>query len=66
MKKNVGFFDSIIRIIIGGLIMAAGVAFESLWGLVGIIPVMSGAVSWCPIYKALGIYTCNPNLEREN
>lgn len=66
MKKNVGFFDSIIRIIIGGLIMAAGVVFESLWGLVGIIPVMSGAVSWCPLYKAFGIYTCDPNLEREN
>lgn len=66
LKKNVGNLDSIIRVTIGAIIMAIGLYVDSYWGFLGLIPVISGGVSFCPIYKKLGITTTNPNLEREN
>jgi hypothetical protein len=66
LKKNVGYVDSIIRVVIGALIVGIGLYFDSMWGLVGLIPVVSGAVSFCPVYKALSIDTAKPNVERAN
>jgi hypothetical protein len=66
LKKNVGYLDSIIRVLIGTLIVAAGLYFDSWWGFLGLIPVFSGGVSFCPVYKWLGIETVNPNAERAN
>lgn len=66
MKKNVGNVDTLIRMLIGIIILVAGFMAESLWGLLGIIPIMSGAVSWCPIYWYFNKTTCDPTLEREN
>jgi hypothetical protein len=66
LKKNVGYLDSIIRVTLGTLIIAAGLYFDSYWGFVGLIPVITGAVSYCPLYRVFGIETCNPNAERAN
>lgn len=66
LKKNVGHIESIVRVTIGALIMAAGLYFDSWWGFVGLIPVFSGGVSFCPIYRALDIDTTEPNTERAN
>jgi hypothetical protein len=57
MKSNVGKTDKIIRIILGVLIGAAGVIFKSWWGLLAIIPLFTGIVGWCGIYKVFGIST---------
>lgn len=66
LKKNMSYVESVIRVLIGGSIIAIGLYFDSLWGLLGIIPVLSGAASFCPVYKYLKIDKFGPNLERAN
>lgn len=58
MENNTGTMDRVIRIILGIVILAAGFYFESLWGLVAVIPLISGLVGFCPVYGVLGISTC--------
>lgn len=58
MKSNVGSADKVIRIILGLVIGAAGFYFKSWWGLVGIIPIVTSLINWCPIYLPFGISTC--------
>ena len=58
MKRNVGKIDQIVRIVIGAGMIAAGVFFESWWGAIGIVPIITGAIGWCPVYLPLGISTC--------
>ena len=57
MKHNVGKADRIIRIIIGLAIGAAGFYFNSWLGLIGIIPIFTGAINWCPLYAPFKINT---------
>ncbi len=58
MKRNVGKTDKVIRIILGVVIGAAGLYFNSWWGLVGIVPVFTALINWCPLYFPFGIRTC--------
>jgi len=58
MKANVGRPDKIIRIIIGLVIGAVGFYYKSWWGLVGIVPVFTALINWCPLYLPFGIKTC--------
>lgn len=56
---NVGQLDRIIRIIIGlVLIIAAATDTIGLWGYIGIIPLVTGLLRWCPLYTLIGIQTC--------
>jgi len=57
MKRNVGKIDRIIRIILGIIIIALGIIFESWLGLFGIIPIATGLTGACGIYLPLGINT---------
>jgi len=57
MKRNIGNIDRFIRIIIGLLIVIAGVYFKSWWGLIGIIPIIVAVIGWCPLYVPFGIST---------
>lgn len=66
LKKNIGYTESVIRVVIGSLIVVAGLYVDSYLGLIGLIPVISGAVSFCPLYRFLNLSTMNPTLEREN
>lgn len=58
MKCNVGKTDKVIRIVIGLAIVAAGIYFKSWWGLIGIVPVITALIGWCPLYLPFGITTC--------
>ncbi|MCC5914690.1 MAG: DUF2892 domain-containing protein [Balneolaceae bacterium] len=64
LKKNVGYTDSIIRVVLGVLIVGAGLAFESFWGFIGLIPIISGGIAFCPIYRWMGKETSRPDSER--
>lgn len=66
LKKNVGYLDSVIRVLIGSVIVAAGLYVNNLWGFIGMILVFTGALSYCPIYRILNTTTISPDLEREN
>lgn len=55
MKSNMGKTDRIIRSIVGIAVIAAGVYFQSWWGAIGIIPVGTALIGWCPAYLPFGI-----------
>lgn len=57
MTNNVGQIDRILRIVAGLLIIAAGVYYGSWLGAIGIIPLFTGSMGWCPLYGPLGIST---------
>lgn len=57
MLQNVGGADRIIRVVLGVAIIVAGLATQSWWGLIGIIPLATAAVGVCPLYLPFGIRT---------
>jgi hypothetical protein len=57
MKCNVGKTDRMIRFGLGIVIIAAGLYYQSWWGLIGIIPMITATLRWCPPYHLLGIST---------
>jgi hypothetical protein len=62
MKTNEGNSDRIMRIIFGlAMLSLTLVGPKSLWGLVGLVPLLTGLVGFCPIYKVLGLNTCPAN-----
>ena len=59
MKSNVGGIDKILRIVIGaGLIGASVAGLLPVWGYIGIVPLATGLMGWCPAYPLLGMSTC--------
>ncbi len=59
MKVNVGGIDKIIRIIIGALLLIlAATGTLGAWAWIGIVPLATGLMGWCPAYSLLGIKTC--------
>ena len=58
MKLNVGNTDRWTRIILGLAIGAAGLYYKSWFGLIGLIPLVTAAVGWCPLSAPFGISTC--------
>ncbi|HAJ12063.1 MAG: DUF2892 domain-containing protein [Hydrogenophaga sp.] len=60
MTKNVGGIDRIIRIVVGAaLIAAAATGTVGLWGYIGVVPLLTGLMGWCPPYALLGFSTCS-------
>ncbi len=57
MKKNVGSVDKIIRIILGVVIIAYGVIESSWWGLIGLVPLLTAFMGFCPLYAPFKIST---------
>lgn len=59
MNQNAGTLDRVIRVALGlGLLLLVVVGPQSWWGLVGIIPLLTGVVGYCPLYGILGLRTC--------
>jgi len=59
MKTNEGGFDRIVRIVAGiGILSLAFVGPKTPWAYLGIVPLVTGIISWCPPYALLGISTC--------
>lgn len=63
MQTNVGSADRILRIILGLAIGAAGLYTQSWFGLIGLIPLATGLIRWCPAYLPFGISTCSVRRE---
>lgn len=63
MTINIGGVERIIRIVAGLVLIAlAATGTVSWWGWLGLVPLATGALGWCPPYSILGINTCkNPN-----
>ena len=59
LAKNVGSIDRILRIVVGlGLISLVFVGPQTLWGWVGIVPLLTAFIGFCPLYTLIGIRTC--------
>ncbi|HMN23428.1 MAG: DUF2892 domain-containing protein [Ignavibacteriaceae bacterium] len=55
MKTNVGSADRIVRFVIGIVIIALGFYFKSWWGVIGIFPIITAYLNFCPVFKLLGV-----------
>ena len=59
MTKNVGTVDRSVRIIVGlGVLSLAFLGPHTPWGYLGLVPLATGLIGWCPAYLSLGIKTC--------
>ncbi len=65
MKTNVGATDKLIRIVLGIVLIVLGV-INTAWLLViiGLIPLITGLIGYCPLYTLLGINTCKVKTEK--
>ena len=60
MKKNVGGIDRTLRIGAGiGLLGTALAGIGTPWTWIGVVPLATGLIGWCPAYTLLGINTCS-------
>ena len=69
MKTNEGTIDRVIRVILGlGVLFLAFIGPKSPWAYIGIVPIVTGFVGFCPAYALLGIKTCplNKDTQKDN
>ncbi len=60
MQANVGGIDRTLRIMIGSLLLLVSMTSNAigLWGVLGMIPIVSGFMRFCPLYSIIGVSTC--------
>lgn len=59
MKTNVGGMDRILRVVAGVALIGWAALFQGpVWAYIGVLPLLTGVVRWCPAYNLLGINTC--------
>jgi len=63
MNKNVGNTDKTLRIILGIVIIALGFYFKSWWGVIGLVPLLTAFIGWCPAYAPFKISTVKKKSE---
>ena len=58
--RNEGSFDRFLRVIVGLAILSM-VFFgpKTAWGYIGLVPLITGLVGYCPAYQLLGLNTCS-------
>jgi len=60
MKRNMGTTDRVIRVVAGLVLLGLVFFLETnarWWGLVGLMPLATGLVGWCPLYVPFGFDT---------
>lgn len=58
MKQNVGGIDKILRIVVGVALIAWALTGGPVWAWIGVVPLATGAMGFCPLYPLLGMSTC--------
>ena len=62
---NVGSVDRVLRALLGVAVLSlAFVGPQSPWGYLGLVPLLTAAIGWCPLYSLLGINTCHTKATR--
>lgn len=59
MTKNIGTVDKVLRIVVG--LVLIGLALTQTigwWGFIGVVPLVTALVNFCPLYRLVGIRTC--------
>ncbi|MFT6559326.1 DUF2892 domain-containing protein [Sneathiella sp.] len=58
MIKNEGFIDRALRVIVGlGILSLAFIGPQTPWAYIGLVPLLTGLVGYCPLYSLFGICT---------
>jgi hypothetical protein len=57
MKQNVGGIDRILRLVVGLAVIAWGIYAKNWWGAIGVIPLFTALINWCPAYTLFGLST---------
>ena len=58
MKTNVGGIDKIIRILAGVALIAWALMGGPVWAWIGVVPLATGLLGWCPAYTLVGMNSC--------
>lgn len=58
MNKNVGTIDMVLRIAAGLGLIAWALMGGPLWAWIGVVPLATGLMGWCPAYTLIGVDTC--------
>jgi hypothetical protein len=59
MQRNEGTIDRALRIVAGIALIALAVAGTiGVWGYIGVVPLATALIGWCPAYRLFGIKTC--------
>lgn len=66
MNKNLGTIDRAIRLIVGLAIIVFGIMNSSWLGAIGLIPLLTALIGWCPLYCPLKINTCGKDSCNKN
>ena len=62
IKENIGNIDRTLRIVVGVALIAVGAWYLSWWAMiVGMVMILTGLMSRCPLYSLLRISTCHKN-----
>lgn len=67
MNANVGGIDRVLRIVVGIAVLSLVFVLDGparWWGLVGLVPLFTGLVRFCPLYAVLGLNTCPMRVAR--
>jgi hypothetical protein len=63
MKTNEAGLDRLLRVLVGVVLLAlVFVGPRTAWGWIGVVPLLTGIVGFCPLYRLFGIDTCNLRL----
>jgi hypothetical protein len=58
MQSNVGGVDRVLRVVAGLALIGAGFYWQSWWGAIGLVPLLTGMAGICPLYYPLKLSTC--------
>ena len=59
MQKNAGTLDRLVRVAIGVVLIALTLTDQiGVWGWIGAVPLMTGLLGYCPLYRVFGFNTC--------
>lgn len=59
MRTNIGNWERLVRIWLGAVLIGlAATNIIGMWGWIGVIPVVTGFIGWCPAYAVFGFSTC--------
>ena len=60
MTPNEGTLDRVLRVLLGLALLGLTVTGTiGAWGWIGVVPLLTAALGWCPLYRVLGINTCS-------
>lgn len=60
MKRNIGNLDRTLRIVLGLVLLGLTLGgMIGVWGWIGLVPLGTALLNWCPLYTLLGINTCS-------